>query len=94
MHLLVVYCRHNNFISDNQNVREYLLKPITTPPELEKMNHVIVNMVETFTSQDTLKKQQKIKKLKREYGYIHPLLLGIITSGIGVIFLANIYLSI
>lgn len=85
---------YNNFISDNQNVREYLLKPITTPPELEKMNHIIVNMVETFISQDTLKKQQKIKKLKREYGYIHPLLLGIITSGIGVIFLANIYLSI
>lgn len=85
---------YNHFISDDQNVREYLLKQMTTPPELEKINHVIVNMVEVFISQDTLKRQQKIKKLKREYGYIHPLLLTIITSGIGVIFLANIYLSI
>lgn len=85
---------YDNFISNDPDVHEYLLKKVNNSIELEKINHSIINMTEQFIEKENYRRAQKIKSLKREYGFVHPLLLAIITGGIGFIFLANLYLAI
>lgn len=90
-HLLEEY---SNFISSNEDVKEYLLKAGNGSLELTLLNNVIVNMITQFISKMNELDDKRVEKLRREYGYIHPLLLSVITAGIGFITLGTIYLKI
>lgn len=93
-HINLLLEEYTNFINSNEEVKEYLLKSGNGSLELTLLNNVIVTMITKFISKMNELDDRKAEKLRMEYGYVHPLLLSIITASIGFITLGTIYLKI
>lgn len=85
---------YSNFISSNEVIKKYFLSKGNPSLELTHLNHDLVKMITSFIDKMNELDNRKAEKLRREYGYIHPLLLSTITIGISIITLGTIYLNI
>lgn len=98
----ILFFEYNKLIRTDEKIINYIASNSDDPLSLGLINHIIVIFMDNFVkNKDDLKKNRGHVKTKINLnqrieikGYVEPLLLGVISAGISLLFLANLYLGI